>query len=71
MGPHRRFAGSTDDFQIRFSEFRPIVCRTPLFAYALPTVQRILVPCKHLLVPRPCGTLLSYQRWLVRTVWAA
>jgi hypothetical protein len=68
MGPRACFAGRTGAFQIQFSEFRPIVCRTPPFAYALPTALWILVPLQQRLVPRPSGTVLSYQHSLVTTV---
>jgi hypothetical protein len=33
--------------------------------YALPTLDRILVPWPPRLVPRPFGTVLSYQLRLV------
>jgi hypothetical protein len=53
------------EFLIRFSEFRPIVCRTPRFVYALPTRHWISVTGDQRLVPRPSGTDLSYQLFLV------
>jgi hypothetical protein len=35
--------GRTTVISVQFSEFRPNVCRTPLFVYALPTARQILV----------------------------
>jgi len=66
--PRCRFRGPTLKFLIQFSEFRPNVCRTPAFVYALPTVWMILITSAAPLVPRHFGTFLSYQPRPVKTV---